>query len=240
MSQVAGVNVGITQYNAPGDAIFIHVIPNSIFLGYVHPGTVHGKFPLRLLNYGLHPANMIVGGVTSSAGSNAKARNDVIEMFLGTDAEWLFWIDDDAITFPDAPGRLRKYAQRYNAKIAAALSFGYDHNKNELWVGAWNWTGEEYAKIVFYPQAPFWVDAVGCHATLVHRDAYELVEYPWHQYYDEHPDTGKYMSHDVGFCYKLNQQDERVLYCPPVKTWHIKDWEIGEKEWMDYAANASA
>jgi GT2 family glycosyltransferase len=215
------------------------MVPNTMFLGFVHPETVHGEFPLQLLEIFSWKPNQIIQAGSASLASNAKARNLVIDQFLESEAEWLLWIDSDARVFPDAPAKLRQEAERAQAVIVHAFSVGYNHNNGTLFVGAWDWNKEaaEYQYLPGVPEDPFWVDAVGCHFSIVHRSVFEdLLERPWHEDWERHPSNDRPMGHDLAFCWKLNQLGFRVLYCPTVPTWHVKDWHIGRAEWDDYNA----
>jgi len=201
----------------------------NIFLGYVHPGFVRGEFPLQVANMLLQPENRITAVFAGSSPSNARARNSVIAAFLSGNEEWLLWMDDDATVLPDAPHKLRRHAVAYEAKMAASLAVGYDKTKRDVFLGAWNFDGKGWTPLQKLSMEPQWVDGVGCHFTLVHRDVYLTMKPPYHLDFDPHPLTGEGMGHDLAFC--LKRLPARVLVVPAVRTGHIKEWEITLKEW---------
>jgi hypothetical protein len=203
----------------------------NIMVGYVHPGVTHGHFPMMLMNAGLDLKNPIVGCAATSYPSNAKARNQLIQTFLDTPADWLLWIDDDATFDSDAPAKLLRRAQQAGAKMAHAYSFGYNPETGVVYPGAWDFMNGNWEPVVLKHEE-IWVDGVGCHFGLVHRSVYESFGPPWHIDHLEHPDTGKLMGHDLAFCLQAQQSGNgRVLYTHHVKTGHLKDWNVA---WDDY------
>ena len=213
------------------------MIPHSIFLGYVHPKEVRGEFALLLLELGMWQGNMIIQAGGFSNPSNAKARNAGIAAFLDSPCEWLLWIDDDCVVHPTAPQRLRTLALEHGAVAAAGFVATYDHIDGSLALGGWNFDGIDWEHADSEEEA-FWVDGVGCHFSLWHRSVYEdLLEGPaYHEDWIIHPTTGSTMSHDLALSLKLNQAGQRVLMCPEVLTWHVKEWKIGKNELDAYNA----
>jgi GT2 family glycosyltransferase len=65
-------------------------------IGYIHPGVVHHPFLLSLLRAMEHPqfAHRIA---VCTSGLLASARNDIVEAFLGTDSDYLWFVDSDMV-----------------------------------------------------------------------------------------------------------------------------------------------
>ena len=207
-------------------------------MGYVHPASVRGEFPLQLLELAMYESNQIiqVGGFSNP--SNAKARNVGVKMFLNSPCEWFLWIDEDCATHPNAPAKLRAFAMENNAVAAAGFVATYDHYDETLALGGWNFNEEtkiwEHADS---EEEAFWVDGVGCHFSLWHRSIYEdILEVPYHEDFIRHPETGEAMSHDLTLSLKLKRLGHRILFVPEVLTWHVKEWKIGKQELDNFNA----
>ena len=220
-----------TIVNPPRRGIFTGVIPHSIFLGYVHPDTVPGRFPLQVLELGMWQDNLILEAGACDMPNNAKSRNVVVDMFLASNCEWLGWIDSDCIVHPNAFQKLRALARENDALVAAGFAVGYDRHTKELFNGAWNFYDGHWHNLQEVHDEAYWCDGVGCHFALWHRSVYEdILERPYHIDYIEHPLTGESMGHDLAICLRLKDAGVRVLYCPEVLTWHSKTWDIGKEE----------
>ncbi len=209
------------------------MIEHSIFLGYVHPDTVPGGFPLQVLELAMWEPNMIYQAGACDQPNNAKSRNVVVDMFLSSDAEWLGWIDSDCRVHPNAFAKLRALANQHGAVVANGHVVTYDGQAGTLGNAAWNYYGGEWDMVGADEESDeaYWVDGAGCHFALWHRSVYEeLLERPYHEDWVVHPDTGKPMGHDLALCLRLNKAGQRVLYCPEVLTWHVKPWSIGKAD----------
>lgn len=207
----------------------------AVVIGYVHPGYVHGEFTSLIGAACLDPRNNIAAVFAASNADHAVARNAVVKGFLASKAEWLLWVDDDCTFDSDAPAKLLHEAVTFNAKQAHGYSFGYDPESKVVFGGAWEFKGDGWEPMRITGER-MWVDGVGGHFQLVHRDVYEAIgNEGWHFNWGKHPKTGEHMGQDLAFC--LDATDAgmpAILYTPYVQTGHIKEWNIS---YADYLRN---
>lgn len=213
------------------------MIPDTIHVGYVHPGTVHERF-MRSLLKAFKLSKRLIAFSGSTCPRQHVARNDNIRDFLKGPCEWFLQIDTDMEFDMEAPDRLVDAAVEAGAKVAGALCFGYNKDQAEVFVGIWMWNEEkkEYERQDDYPEGErFYVDATGAAFLLVHRDILEAIDYPWHQDHIFHPDTGQAMGHDISFCHKIRTvTGEPVLYCADIPIGHVKEFTVTEDTYRAY------
>ena len=213
------------------------MIPDTIHVGYVHPGTVHEDF-MRSLLQAAKLSEMFIGMSGSTCARQYVARNDNIIEFLKGPAEWYLQIDTDMTFEITAPDDLVDAAVNADAKMAAGLCFIYNKDKNQVLPNIFMWNDEkkEYDLQEDYPEGErFYVDATGAAFLLVHRDLLEATDYPWHQDHVAHPDTGKAMGHDISFCHKIRTvTGEPILYCADIPIGHIKEFVVTEDTYKAY------
>ncbi len=125
------------------------------------------------------------------------ARNNLTESFLGTSAEWLFWMDSDMIFPKDTLVELFRVAEEKNAKMVTGI---YYQRKGENLPVLWS-RGDElesgeisgegnkksdknkYCGAFMFPhpdkQEAFTAHAAGFGCVLVHRSVFEVMDRPW-------------------------------------------------------------
>lgn len=125
------------------------------------------------------------------------ARNNLAEAFLGTDSEWLFWMDSDMHFPPDVLVELFKTVEQTGAKIVSGV---YYQRKGKNFPVLWS-RGDElvsgkisgegsvksdqnkYVGAFMFPdankQGPFKAHAAGFGCILVHRSVFEVMDRPW-------------------------------------------------------------
>lgn len=125
------------------------------------------------------------------------ARNRLTESFLGTEAEWLFWMDSD-MTFPkESLLKLLKVAEDKKSKLVTGV---YYQRKLPYFPVLWS-RGDQlssgrisaegskktemnkYAGAYCFPnpdkKEPFKVHAAGFGCALIHRSVFEVMDRPW-------------------------------------------------------------
>jgi hypothetical protein len=206
-------------------------------VGFVHPGRVHTDFMASLLQ-AFKWSDRLIAFSGSSCPRQYIARNDNIEEFLKGPAEWYLQIDTDMTFEMGAPDLLVSLAEDADAKMAAALCFGYIKDTRDIFPNMWWWDekNKAYELIEDYVKdTQFWVDATGASFLLTHRTVLEAVEAPWHEDHEEHEDTGKRMGHDISFCHKVRKATgESILYCTDIKVGHIKEFTVTEETYDAY------
>lgn len=125
------------------------------------------------------------------------ARNNLAEAFLGSDAEWLFWMDSDMSFPPDTLVELFKTVEETDAKIVTGV---YYQRKGKhlpvLWSrgdalasgkisadGTVKTDQNKYIGAFMFPnpnkKEPFKAHAAGFGCILVHRSVFEVMARPW-------------------------------------------------------------
>ncbi len=169
------------------------------------------------------------------------ARNGLVEGFLASDTEWLFWMDSD-MTFPkDTLVELFNVAEQKNAKMVTGIYYQRKGlNFPVLWSrGVPTETGvlsgmetkkAEYNKYVgsfTFPhpdkQEPFKVHAAGFGCVLVHRSVFEVLDRPWFKFL---PGT---CSEDFYFFVNAQEAGFELWAAPRPELGHIGDAPIVTK-----------
>lgn len=223
----------------------MEVLPNTVAIGYVHPHTVFEGFARSLAETCLIRDNNIIGLIGASSPRQEHARNTVIEKFLyGVEysdkhvgAEWLMWIDTDMTFERDSISRLLHTAKTHKADMVGGLAFVFKRTSQELTTNAWTFDKDinEWVDIETYtPGQKYEIDGTGAAFLLIHRRVLEAGSDPWHNS-GQHAKTGKYMGHDLAFCYdNVVDGDFKLVWDTSVKTGHIKHFELTEE---NYAAS---
>jgi glycosyltransferase involved in cell wall biosynthesis len=102
----------------------------DVYAAYLHPNNLTASFHKSLLGLKEYDETgpQRIGGwgaVRSSGYGIPEARNTVIDYFLGTDADWLFFIDADMGFAPDVLDRLLYFADPDERPIVGGLCFAY-------------------------------------------------------------------------------------------------------------------
>lgn len=190
----------------------------------------------------------------------AEGRSRVIDLFmqhkdqggLYHQADWLLWLDADAVFDPDLLEQLMAVADEKDTPIVGALAFGGGSPERmfpTLYTLSQADDGRLIRDIVWdYPRnALCTVHATGSHAILIHRSVFHVMfklyewmdqdhtirnPYPW--YAEGHVDhRGDPIGEDIMFCHKANACGFPVKVHTGVKTGHVKAIVLDEALW-DY------
>ena len=213
---------------------------DGVCLGWVHTGIVQEAFARSIAETCLRPENEIVAMSTAQSPRQEAGRNEAIKGFLGTDAEWLMWIDTDMVFEKHSVRDLLHTARDQGGDIVAGLGFAYNHQTAQLVPNGFRWEEEgTYFKPVMYedyPERVLSVDGVGSGFMLVNRSVYEAWDGEvWHETLNRHPASGTLMGHDLNFCYKAKfGLGVEILWDTYVKTGHIKSFALTEDNYNAY------
>ncbi len=130
-----------------------------------------------------------------------RARNELAERFLRTDADWLLSIDSDMIFQPDLLEQLLQHADPETCPIIGPVCYGMTP---ELGVfPAVFWVGEQGFAIRHNLPADqlLRADGIGAACTLIHRHALEkIAQVGPGRWYDHLMLYGKPVGEDLAFC----------------------------------------
>ena len=102
----------------------------DVYAAYLHPNNITASFHKSLWGLKEHDTqnSQRIGGwgaVRSSGYGIPEARNTVIDYFLTTDADWLWFVDGDMGFAPDVLDRLLDVADKNERPIVGGLCFAY-------------------------------------------------------------------------------------------------------------------
>ena len=92
--------------------------------------------------------------------------------------------------------------------------------------------GQIYSIVHYYPDKPFWVDAIGMGAVLIKSDVFNNISFPWFGYQVDEATGINSISEDMQFCQKAREAGYDIWVDPRVKCGHIKTMVIGEKDFL--------
>lgn len=156
---------------------------------------------MTMVNYSAkHGVDIVDIGITERVLID-DARNMLVESFLKSDTEWLFWMDSDMVFPKETLVSLFKVVEEKNARMATGI---YYQRKGLNYPVLWS-RGEEleesgektgvmsvraktnkYVGTFIFPdrnkKEPFKVHASGFGCVLVHRSVFEVLPRPWFQF----------------------------------------------------------
>jgi len=158
------------------------------------------------------------------------ARNKIASKFLETDAEYLFFLDDDMVFDPDTLIRLLKR----DRKVAGALTFirsephepsFYTKDSHDTYVPIYMWKPKDLVEC----------DAIGMAATLINRTVFEKMKSvsQYHKKIYGFYDNIGFKGEDLSFCEKAKSLDFKIYCDTEVLVGHLTDKVVG---YGDYKA----
>ena len=95
-------------------------------------------------------------------------------------------------------------------------------------------SGQRYRIVHYYPDEPFWVDAIGMGAALIKTDVFKSLQFPWFGYQVDENTGLNSISEDMQFCQAARAAGYEIWVDPRVKCGHIKTMVIGENDFLFY------
>lgn len=209
--------------------------PETVCVGYIHPGQCSSYFTQSLVNllmWDQLSMRRVTGCLNEWSSANVSAaRNSVTRQFLDDkDADWLLWIDAD-MAFPHtALEDLLKSAHPKRAPIVGGLCFGATYDR--LFPTIYQMTETEDGRLTTlrvndYPDGQMVPCAAsGAAFLLVHRDVLVSMRdrkfneaFPWFQ---ETEIAGMPAGEDLTFCLRAGQLGYPIYVDTAVKVGHHK------------------
>lgn len=168
----------------------------------------------------------LLGAIPKVSGPRiAAARNDLVEHFLSTNAEWLFMVDDDMVFDHDVLPRLLKSADKYQRPIVGG--FAYAAGRDGYFSTIWTMKDGYPVRVDDYPAGKL-VEVVGTGAAclLVHRRVFEkiLAEHeggPW-VWFEETAVGERTIGEDFTFCLRARKAGFPVYVDTGIEFGHEK------------------
>lgn len=224
---------------------------DKVCVAFLHPGDVKSTFAECLMRLMLHDVygkgrlishdHGIVGKRCASAGIVA-GRNGAVQTMLGSQADWLLFIDSDMAFAEDTLERLIAVADPVDRPVVGALAFAVKKS------GSSSFGGQRYAceptlyrapdlaVIHDYPRNQLVkVGATGAACILAHRSALERIQAEWGDTWFDHIPAvnGGSFSEDLSFCIRLDKLDIPLYVHTGIKTSHDKGVVCFDEELYD-------
>jgi hypothetical protein len=203
---------------------------------------VSGEFCRSLLNVTLAYPGLIEGQIAQHAGANiSRARNEVVESFLGTGFDWLWMLDSDMTFTPDALPRLMA-ATSEDRPIVGGLCFAAMNGPGgyRMFPTLYGFGDGGLGVLKDYPEnTAVKVEATGAACLLVHRAVFEKFPEggPLRWFAETVTEDGKRMrGEDITFCKRLMDLDVPLFVHTGVKTGHVKQIILDEDRYREQEA----
>jgi len=209
---------------------------NGVALGYVHGGVVHEPFFRSVVDAVLwdRPRMGLIRKFESCGGLYvAINRNKVVEKFLETDCEWLWFLDTDIVFGHETLYQLLKLASDHDIKIISALYFGRLNGNDVGTQPIWMVKSPDgvYQTLAEFNHGLNEVDAIGMGCCLIHRevlekmrDVYDDDEWMWfsHDVVTKVDGTKTHLGEDLTFCRRAQALGYRIFGSGSVVVGHVK------------------
>lgn len=229
------------------------------YAAYLHPNNVSASFHKSL--WGLREYDLTndqrIGGwgaVRSSGYGIPEARNEVINYFLSTDADWLWFVDADMGFEPDVLSRLHANAHPKKRPIVGGLCFAYKEEGFDLYHGIrsrpmptlYQWVSEKqsYQGWAHYPvNTLVRTAATGFAMTLIHRNVLETIRDEYGPVWcdrilkpKEKVSDGP-LGEDMSFFTRVGALEFPVFVHTGIRTSHHKEIFVQEEDfWQSFVA----
>ena len=219
----------------------------TVAVGWVDGGTTRGEWAeslAKLVAYETHRKSLESIIRVRSGPQMEEGRNQLVEQFLKTGADWLLSIDTDMVFDHDACERLLVTANYVDAPMVGGLCFGINREFGQF--------PTMYRTIDGMPHVLFGelegvvsVDATGAAFTLTHRTLFEDHRrdspHPWfHRREVEATDThpGGILGEDLSWCWHLRSEGVPIFVDTSVEVGQIKPSVVGTQSYeMRHATN---
>jgi GT2 family glycosyltransferase len=185
--------------------------------------------------------NLISNYIETTGPTVSGSRNMVVEEFLKTDNEWLFFIDGDMGIYLSDLYFLYDVAVTNKLNILSGTYFSYDKKTGKSLPVAFakNQEGNTFpADISGLRNLDFFeIEFCGAGALLIHRSALEKTLQVVHDrnvwFYDVDLKTNKLVGEDYFFCKRAAEVGEKVYISPKVLLDHYKMVPINKNHYLD-------
>lgn len=171
----------------------------------------------------------------------SNARNQVVQAFLETSCDWLWFLDDDMVFEPQALEQIVALADVEERPFIGSLYFGGGRSaiiRPHIFTVFRDENGN-YAtevRLDFPTDQPFQCDAVGAGSILVHRRVFEAVHEKWsphtaQPWFAETEHGMRPFGEDVTFCLRARGCGIPIWVDPRIEFGHVKQYVINETVW---------
>lgn len=221
-----------------------------VVIAYVHGHEVahswHRSY-LGMVRWDIQHDRRIAGDLLVRCGFQGvpAARNEGVRQFLGTDLEWLLWLDTDMGFAPDTVDRLLAAAHPTERPVVGALCFAQklaDDGLNGYRMTSvptiYDWYSTDAMKgfigRVEYPKDEmFRCAGTGSACILIHRRVFECIAAtqrdPWYEPVPN-PQVGGVIGEDLSFCLRCAIAGIPIHVHTGIRTNHLKPVWLSEPD----------
>lgn len=153
-------------------------VRDKVVIGWLDPGQCDGMFAMTLARtYAMRAAR--IEGLTriESGGLLSRGRNELVQAFMATDAEWLLMLDSDEQIDVDTFDKLVDTVHDQDRPIVAGLYFGWIRQQPVPLIFRRNEGTTTFNPIYDYPpDQVLEVDAAGTGCLMIHRSVFEAFQ----------------------------------------------------------------
>jgi hypothetical protein len=145
---------------------------NSISIGVPYYGLFSGEWTTHMLQFTARLSKNVEfrDVLTQGTMTADHSRNRIVEAFLKSDAEWLFWIDSDTMVPSGAVERMMSVGRT----LVSGLYYGKNEPHNPIAYNVYNGAFTPIDKSIIWEKGELIsVDATGMGCMLTHRSVYE-------------------------------------------------------------------
>lgn len=180
------------------------------------------------------------------------SRNILVETFLKTPTEWMFWMDSDMVFEPATLTKLFETAEKTGSKMVTGIYYqrkglnypclwsrgdDLDNGDKTTFHNPLSKTNKYMGTFVFPhkdKKEPFKVHAAGFGCVLVHRSVFEVLQRPWFQF------IKGMCSEDFYFFVNAAEAGFELWADPRIDLYHLGDAPmIGKNDFWEKAAKAN-
>lgn len=150
---------------------------------------------------------------------HATARNTLVEGFLKSGLEWLFFIDSDTVPPPNTLDEFSKYK---DDKVMTGITpiIRGDKLCQNIFIETTDVVNPKPMDQKHIPSSPVIVVGCGASCLLIHKDVLQSMTFPYFRSIEF--ENGGYCSEDLYFCEKVRDAGYRILAVPEVICSHYK------------------
>lgn len=209
--------------------------PDSVMMGYIHPGDVRGEFATSMFVTAL-AVPQVMGLVARQSGPRiSSSRCLLVDEFLATRFEWLLMVDADMFWTPEDVHYVLQSADRKERPIMGGLCFADQVGNLFPTIYALGEDGSYHVALEYPKDTVLPVDGTGAAFLLVHRDVYTAVraanaDHP-HPVFADTIVNGAERGEDLTFCARAKELGYPIYVDTRAKIGHVKQRYLTEPEY---------
>jgi hypothetical protein len=216
-------------------------------LGFLDHGTVRGEFAHDLFLLGASRPGRFTAVCNVQDNLISRGRNMVVEQFLQSQADWLFFVDADQRFKPETFDALEEVADSVERPIVTGLYFSIGGRENFLYPVPMPTIFTRhperkfiYDPILHYPpNATIEIDACGAGMMLIHRGVFETLRESAepgfeHVFFHDQPvPGGDWIGEDIVFCRMVKDAGYKIFCHTGAVSPHIKHYLVTDEHFQN-------